>query len=279
MAARVAAPTVIPPGAGGASVEVGAHETRRPHRSRAPREFGQRAGLDDRAVLEHHEPIGEQGGLERIVSHEEARDAECGQVSGQIVANPVPGLDVERGERLVEEEQVGLVYQRPRQGDTLRLPSGQIPGPGAAAVGHTGPVQPGEGPPASRCGRGAGGAEGKGHVLEGAEVGHQVEHLEDEADAPGSQPRALRSGEGVDVPAVQRHLAGGGPDHAADGEQQRALARAARSAHYRKLSGGDVDAHAIERAHLALGVLIDPADFVESDHRYPSGLKPDLRVP
>src|SRR5262252_2252091 len=81
-----------------------------------------RALLDDPALVEDEDMVRLGRDLE-IVGDEEARLSR--HEPAQRLADLLPALDVDPGQRLVEDEDGGVPDQRPRDGDALPLPSGQ----------------------------------------------------------------------------------------------------------------------------------------------------------
>ena len=104
----------------------------------------------------------------------------------------VPGVLVQVPGRLVGQQHLRLLDQRPGDRDPLLLAAGQlgrqVPGPVGQADVREGLRGPG--PPARRAH--AERHQGRLHVLLRAQRRHQVERLEDEADGLGPDPRDLR---------------------------------------------------------------------------------------
>ena len=144
-AARVVRPRVAP-------VEVEADEPGDVRRAGAAGELGRGAGLHDPPGLEHDDPVGEDHGVERVVGDEDGRPGELPQVPGEVGAHVQPRAGVERGERLVEQEQVGVGDERPGEGGALGLPARQPARDGRrpARRGPPGPATPA--PPGGRPG-------------------------------------------------------------------------------------------------------------------------------
>ena len=78
---------------------------------------------------------------------------------------------------------------------------------------------------------------GQQHVVFQAQVGHQVELLEDEADVVGPQPVTLGRATARQIVPQQSDLAPGGLQHPAQQAQQRALAAAAGAQQQHVLAG------------------------------------------
>ncbi len=80
---------------------------------------GQR--VHDRAVLEDHHPVGDGDGFVDIVGHQQHTETLFAPKIEQQLAHAEPGERIQRAERLVEQQQLRLGHQRPRQRNTLRL--------------------------------------------------------------------------------------------------------------------------------------------------------------
>src|SRR5262249_38622527 len=138
---------------------------------------------------------------------------------------------VERAGRLVGEQQTPLADDRPCDRDPLALAAGELVRVAIGALGDAellqGP-QP-RGPGARRAD--AVELEREGDVLERRQTRKEVEVLEDVADRPAPQLRAVRAREGREVDAFDQYLPAGRVLEAAGDRQQRALAGTARPHH------------------------------------------------
>ena len=84
-----------------------------------------RPGLHHRAPLENHQCVCQSNGLEGVVRDEQSGASERRELPGQLTSHLCPDRDVERRERLVQQQQPRLGGQRPEECDALRLPAGQ----------------------------------------------------------------------------------------------------------------------------------------------------------
>ena len=141
-----------------------------------------RALLHDPAVLEHEQPVGEHERLERVVRDEQARPGEVGEVPLELGLHVEPGAGVERGQRLVEQQQRRVAGQGTAERHPLRLPAGQVAGPTSRQVGEPEPLQPLDGDGPRRRPAQPARPRREGHVVEHAEVREEPVVLEDEAD-------------------------------------------------------------------------------------------------
>ena len=90
-----------------------------------------RVDLLDHAVLEHADALAHGHRLDLVVGHVDRRGRLAALAQGAVQlgephAHRGAELGVEVGERLVEEEHVGLLHDRPAHRDPLRLSAGQL---------------------------------------------------------------------------------------------------------------------------------------------------------
>ena len=109
-----------------AAKQVGAGERRHERIARLRDELGRRAELAQFALDEHADGAGERGGVLVVVRHDQRRQVEGPQQLLQLEPHRVLRMGVERGERLVEQQHAGVACERPRQGDALPLPAGEL---------------------------------------------------------------------------------------------------------------------------------------------------------
>ncbi len=98
-------------------------------------ELGRRADLLDAALVEHRNTVGDRVRLLLIVGDVDRGDAELALQHFQLGAHLDPQLGVEVGERLVEQQHLGLDHDRPGERDALLLPTGKLRRP-AIRVGR-----------------------------------------------------------------------------------------------------------------------------------------------
>ena len=91
-------------------------------------EFIGRADLLDPPGVHHDDPIRERQRLRLRVGDEDEGDAEAALQQLQLVLNALAQIGVERAERLVEQQDVGLDHKRASERDALLLPAGQSVG-------------------------------------------------------------------------------------------------------------------------------------------------------
>src|SRR5207247_2086771 len=109
--------------AGGQEVRAG---ERGDERIRRPRdEIGGRAGLPQLPVDDYAYVRGERGRILKVVRHEQRRDLEAGEQLLQLGAYLNARVSVERGKRLVEEEDRRIARERAGERYALALAAGQ----------------------------------------------------------------------------------------------------------------------------------------------------------
>ena len=140
---------------------------------------------------------------------------------------------IERGDRLVGQDQARTLHQRPGDGDALLLAARQAVGPLRRQGGDVELLQGrerhrdiGRTPQAQQRARRRHGVEAPHQdVVEDVELAHEVELLEDHG-AAGAPVAQLAAAQGGDVGPVEGDGAGAGLDEAVNHAQQRRLAGA-----------------------------------------------------
>ena len=170
--------------------EVEARDPRGERAARAGQHVARGPRLDDPALGEHHHPVGEHQRVERGVGDEHGGLLAVAHDPAQQRAHGGCGVDVERGERLVEQQEVGIGGERAGQRHPLLLAARHLRGP----------------PPFQR--RGVDGREQRPGPLLGLAPGHAV-RPRPERDV--GQRRHVREqqrllGEQPDAAAVRRHV-------------------------------------------------------------------------
>ena len=212
------------------------------------------------------------------MAREQQRRARLAALCGQQVEEALPRPFVEGGGRLVGDDELRRSDERPRDGDALLLADAEL---GDRPREPLLPVQSETGEQAARLRFGrsrprpgalaptAREPARQGDVVDHRQVGHQVEHLEDEADVVGAEA----------VAAPRRHRRELGPEdpdrplprarHPAEQSEQGALAAAARPFDEHPLPGRDLEARDVE--HVAFAVLPGEPDPVDLDGAGPPG--------
>ena len=153
----------------------------------------------------------------------------------QVVVERQPRDLVERGERLVEQQEIGVGDERARDRDAHPHP--------ARELARIGALEPGE-PDGAQFGRGAlalgrtdpaGEAKRQQHVAQHRAPRHQRRVLKDKADPPARRPAAIAAGRGQGQ--MPHSLAR--RDQPGDDAQQRALAAARGAEQAEELAAAD----------------------------------------
>ena len=93
---------------------------------RLPEQLRARGRLDHAALLVDHDAVAEPVGLGQVVGHQHRRGPPAGEDGPQLVPQRLAQRQVERGERLVEQEQRGIDGERAAEGHALALAARQV---------------------------------------------------------------------------------------------------------------------------------------------------------
>ena len=107
-----------------------------------PGDLGRRGVLDSAALLQYEHAARERDRLHGVVRDEQTHAAETVEMAAQGVPYLAARRLVERGERLVQEQQPGPRRQGAGQRDTLGLAAGQLRGFAVSQVPDAEPLQP-----------------------------------------------------------------------------------------------------------------------------------------
>ena len=97
--------------------------------------------LHDAAVVQDRDDVGERQRLVLVVGHEDDRRAERCEQLLDLGAQAVAQARVERGERLVEQDQARLRRERPGHRDALLLAARELVGPAMAEAAEADQVE------------------------------------------------------------------------------------------------------------------------------------------
>ena len=161
-----------------------------------------------RPAIEHRDPVGQRQRLALVVGDVDERRAGLAVHAAQLDLHLQPDLEVERRERLVEQQHLGPVHERPRQRDALQLPAGQlVRAPPLVAR----PGAPGAAPRRTRVARSLRDtrcdAQAEGDVAGDVEVREQRRALEDHVHRPAVR-RDARSRRAADATMLPARRAG-----------------------------------------------------------------------
>src|SRR5882757_306833 len=182
------------------------------------------------------------------------------------------GFRVQRGHRLVGEQDLRLLHERAGHRDPLLLAAGERVGPLERPIAQPDPLQVAQRLAADLPGvadqpqpRAAQPTERAGaHVLQHAQAADQVELLEHEADPP-AQSAQLAAGRGADVGAQHADRARAGPLQAVNVAQQGGLAGPGQAEQHHHLAGPHAQRHVVQTQDVRAETL---ADSVEAHHRF-----------
>ena len=182
------------------------------------------------AVLNDHQPIGEDSRIDRVVRHQKCRAREIAQVAPHLGAYQQACFGVKRGQRLIQQEQPGLGRERAGQRHPLSLTSRHGPRLGVRQVGN---AHPGE--PVAAARRRASDLSRSLYqrpecdIVKHGEVREQQIVLEDHPDGPLVR-RSMDTGRCIGhYPASDRDLPGREPKQSSQCPQRGGLAGAVRA--------------------------------------------------
>ena len=89
-------------------------------------DFGGRRHLDDLAVVHDADAVGDGHGLFLVVRHNQKRKPELLLQVSQLELGFFAQLFIQRRQRLIQQQHLGPLGQRPRQGHPLPLPARQL---------------------------------------------------------------------------------------------------------------------------------------------------------
>ena len=217
-----------------------ADEPRDERRRRMLVHLRRRADLLDPPVVEDGDPIAHRERLFLVVRDVDERHPELLLDLLELDLQLLAELQVERAERLVEEQRPRRVHDRARERDALPLAAGQLAGLALAV-----PLEPDAGERLARLRaalrlRDLPHAQAVLHVLLHRHVREQRVVLEDGVDRPVER-RATG-----DVRPAELDPALVGPLEAGDHPQRRRLARAGRAEHREELAARDVEVDPVD---------------------------------
>ncbi len=212
-----------------------------------------RTELLDAAVVEHCEAVAHRERLFLVVRDVDEGDLQVALQRLQEDLHLLAQLEVERAERLVEQEHRRRVDNGARERDALPLASGELGRPAAADVGETDALEHVVRLRPALALRHAADAQPVFHVLEHGHVREERVVLEHGVHV------ALRRRDASDVDAGELDVAGVRPLEAGYDAQRRRLAGSGRAEHREELPGCDVEVDAIDRNHVAVGTP-DPGE-------------------
>ncbi len=211
-------------------------------------------GLHDDAVAHYGDEVGDAQGLFLVVRDEDARRAGGLEGGADVLAERAAQGRVECGEGLVEEDDVGLGGQRPRDGDALLLAAGQLRGHPVAGVREADEREEVLDAFAAAAARGrAATGHAERDVLRDGQVREERALLRDDAHAAalGRHPGAP----GDDDAPTDADFAGVGGLEPGDDAQKRGLAAAGVAEERGERARRDVQVHAAQDGRRPEGLV------------------------
>src|SRR3954454_4479891 len=193
----------------------------------------------------------------------------------ELGPKPPAGRGIERGERLVQQQQPGPVQQRPGDRRALRQPPAEPPGRLVGARPEPRLVE--RGPGGCQRRRQAVESRGEGQVLHQAEIVVEQRLVGDQAHRPSDI-----GGVAAERPPLEPHVPPVGPGEPGEHPEQGGLAGAVRPHHRDRLAGGDGEIEIAKHLTQPVGAPQSPglhqAGTVRRRHRCGRRARRDGRV-
>ena len=209
-------------------------------------DLGRGADLLDPALVEDRDAVAHREGLVLVVRDVDERDPDLALDPLQLDLHPLAELQVERAERLVQQQHLRAVDERARERDSLALSARELRGPACAVAGQLH------------------GAKRFLDALLALGLRHAAD-LQSVRDVLGNRhvrKERVVLEDGVHVPRVRRvvgHVAAGelhrarvGLLEAGDQAERRRLAGAGRPEHREELAPGDLEVDAVDGDDVAV---------------------------
>jgi hypothetical protein len=210
---------------------------------RALVDFLRRADLHHLAVAEDGDAVGHRQSLALIMGDENEGDAERLLQRLEFLLHLLAQLEVERAQRLVEEQHPGAVDECPGQRDALALAAGELARPALAIFGQLHEFERAAGFSVARRLADPAHHQRVGDVVDDVQMRKQRIVLEDRVDVAPIGRNALR---GL---AEYLDMAGGRLVEAGDQPQAGRLARAGGSQHGEEFASLDLEVDLVDRLH------------------------------
>ena len=213
-----------------------------------------RAHLFDAAMVHHCDSIGHDQGFLLVVGHVDEGHADAVLQILQLHLHVPAHLQIQRSERLVQQQHRRLQHERSGEGDALLLAPRKLARPAIAEGGQPDDLEHGADLPADVFPALAPLLEAEADVVEHGHVGKQRIVLKHHARF------AAIGGAGAHHLAGDQHVAFGGMQEARDQPQRGRLPAAARSEQGQELPLLDPKVHVVD-GHEIAEVLADVAEF------------------
>ncbi len=181
------------------------------------------------------------------------------------VENALPGDGIEITGRFVGEDELGIIYQGPSDGDALTLSAGELKGAVVHAFLQAHPEDGCFGALTAFFGGKARINHRELYVFENVEAGQKIEGLEDESDAFVAHFGEFIAAGFAQINAVNCDGAGAGCVQSTQQMHERGFAASAGSDDGGKLTGFEFEIHAVEGKNLLFADDITPTHIVKFD--------------
>ena len=212
--------------AGSGQQIVSAHELRHEAARGHPVDLARPADLDDAAAGHDHDPVGQGEGLGLGMRHVHEGDAEVALQAREHALHADDQMGVQRRQRLVQQQDLRLRYQRARQGHALALPARQSLDIALGELADLQPFQPSDPAPPPL------GAADPAHLEPELDILPHIEEGKQRQRLPDHRRVAFVNRHVVHQPPADANLALGRRFQPGDHSERRRLA-AARRAHDR----------------------------------------------
>ena len=212
---------------------------------RMPVERLGRAELVRSGPRHHGDAVGHGQRLLLVVGDEDEGDADLVLDGLELLLHPLAEPPVERGERLVEQQDLRPRHQRAGERHPLLLAAGQLADAPVAQAAEADQLEHGADPRAGLGGGHLRDLQAVGDVAGDGQVREERVALEHRVDRPAMGRRV------ADAPAVDQDLAGVERLEAADGAQERGLAAARRTEERQELARRHRQRQVVEGDHVA----------------------------
>ncbi len=228
--------------------------------ARIAEDFPDFALFDDAAAFEDHHAVADLADDRHLVGDQDDGQAQPAVDVAQQREDRLGALRVQRRGGFVAEQDLRLVHQRAGDADALFLSAGELYRVGVAFFLQADQLQQPGDPLLDPCPGHPGHPQRQGDVLPHGLGRHQVEVLEDHADASAQGDQALAV-VAADVFVVDQHLPLAGTLQAIEGADQRGLAGAAAADDAEHFAAADFQVdlpQGLDPAGVALAQALEP---------------------
>ena len=229
-------------------------------------ELARRGELFDAPMVEHRDTVRHRQRLALVVRHVDEGDAEFLLQALELDLHFLAQLEVERAQRLIEQQHLRMIDERARQRHALSLPAGELRRPALTQRFELHQLEHLARQSLALVARDTAHARTVRDVLQHGHVREQRVVLEDRVDV------AVVGRHVGHIRAVEQHLATIGWSKPATRRRQVVLPEPDGPEHGEELARLDGERHVVDRAHVA----VDARDAAELDRRRHERLRRDL---